>query len=168
MKPRIGVRAALASDAGAMVEVHYAAVQAIDRRHYTDDVLDAWSPSPGPARRDWLAALIGRESTLAVVAVAGDAAIAGFCIVLPGQQLLQALYVHPRCTGLGIGQGLLRDVESRCRALGVETLSLNASHNAEDFYRRCGYRAQGPVTQPLNEGVAMSATRMSKALSTDG
>lgn len=147
-----------------MVDVHYAAVQAVDRRHYSDEVISAWSPPPDARRRDWLADLIGQDSTLCTVAVADDGAIAGFCIAIPGQALLKALYVHPGFAGQGIGVKLLRAMESRCGAMGIESLQLNASRNAEAFYRRCGYETRGLVEQPLTDTVAMPATRMVKQL----
>lgn len=162
--PRILHRPATAGDAAAMVNVHYAAVQAVDRRYYSDEVISAWSPPPDASRRDWLADLICQASTLCTVAVADDGAIAGFCIAIPGQTLLKALYVHPGFAGQGIGQGLLREMESRCLAMQLESLELNASHNAEAFYRRCGYETRGPVEQPLTDKVAMPATRMVKQL----
>lgn len=161
---RISYRPALAGDAPAMVDVHYAAVQAVDRRHYSGEVLSAWSPPPDASRSRWLADLISRDSTLSSVAVSAGDAIVGFCIAIPEQVLLKALYVHPGFAGQGIGQGLLRKMEARCRALGLEALELNASYNAEDFYRRCGYEVQGPVTQPLTDAVSMGATRMVKQL----
>ncbi len=161
---RFTLRPAAAGDAAAMVDVHYAAVQAIDRRLYSDEVLAAWSPTPEESRRAWLADLVGRDTTLSLVAVSASAAIVGFCIALPGEALLKSLYVHPACSGQGIGQALLRQVEARCRALGVAVLELNASHNAVTFYRRCGYEARGPVVQPLSAVASMEATRMAKPL----
>jgi len=147
-----------------MIDVHYDAVQAVDRRYYSDAVLAAWSPPPDASRRDWLADLVSRESTLCTVAVSSGDAIVGFCIALPEQALLKALYVDPGFTGRGIGQGLLSEMEARCRALGLDALELNASLNAEAFYRGCGYEARGPVVQPLTDTVAMEATRMVKQL----
>ncbi len=143
-----------------MVDVHYAAVQAIGREHYPDDVLSAWSPPPDAGRRNWLADLIGQTSTLGTVAVADE--IVGFCIAIPTQGLLKALYVHPDFTGQGIGQGLLQRTEARCRDLGLEALELNASYNAAAFYRRSGYEALGPVAQDLTDTVVMGAIRMVK------
>mgnify|MGYP006333135357 CR=1 FL=1 len=69
--------------------------------------------------------------------------------------------------GHGIGQELLRQVEARCRELGVAALELNASYNAEAFYRRCGYEARGPVVQPLTALVTMGAIRMVRRLTSD-
>lgn len=162
--PCISHRPATAGDASAMVDVHYAAVQAVDRRYYSDEVISAWSPPPDASRRDWLTDLVSRDSTLCTVAVASDEVIVGFCIAIPESALLRALYVHPGFAGQGIGQGLLREMEARCRALGLEALELNASHNAEAFYRGCGYQARSPVVQPLTDTVAMEAVRMVKRL----
>jgi GNAT superfamily N-acetyltransferase len=162
--PRLSLRPAVPGDAAAMVEVHHAAVQAVDRRHYDEEVLAAWSPPPDSRRRDWLADFIGQASTLCSVAVTGDGAIVGFCIVLPEQALLTSLYVHPACNGQGVGRALLGDMEARCRALGVEALELNASRNAEAFYQRCGYETRGQVEQPLTGTLTMPATRMIKQL----
>lgn len=161
---RVSYRPAVVGDAPAMLDVHHAAVQAVDRRHYSGEVLSAWSPPPDASRSRWLADLIGRDSTLSTVAIAGGVAIAGFCIAIPEQALLRALYVHPERAGQGIGHGLLREMERRCRALGLESLELNASFNAAAFYRRCGYEAQGPVAQPLTDTVSMGAVRMVKRL----
>lgn len=160
--PHISYRPAVANDARGMVDVHYAAVHAIGREHYPDDVLSAWSPPPDAGRRDWLADLIRQTSTLATVAVADE--IVGFCIALPAQALLKALYVHPDFTGQGIGQALLQRTEAQCRNLGLEAVELNASYNAAAFYRRCGYEALGPVDQPLTDTVVMGAIRMVHAL----
>lgn len=165
--PHISYRAAVANDARGMIDVHYAAVRAIAHEHYPDDVLSAWSPPPDATRCDWLADLINRDSTLSRVAVSASDVIMGFCIVLPEQALLMALYVHPACNGHGIGQELLRQVEARCRELGVAALELNASYNAEAFYRRCGYEARGPVVQPLTALVTMGAIRMVRRLTSD-
>jgi putative acetyltransferase len=145
-----------------MVDVHYAAVQAIGREHYPDEVLSAWSPPPDAGRRNWLADLVVQASTLGTVAVADADGIVGFCIAIPAQGLLKALYVHPDFTGQGIGQGLLQRTEAHCRDLGLEALELNASYNAAAFYRRSGYAALGPVSQDLTDTVVMAAIRMVK------
>lgn len=165
--PHLSYRRAVADDARGMIDVHYAAVQAIGREHYPDDVLSAWSPPPDASRRDWLADLVHRDSTLCRVAVSASDAIMGFCIALPEQALLKALYVHPACSSHGIGQELLRQVEVRCRELGLAMLELNASYNAEAFYRRSGYEALGPVDQRLTDTVTMGAIRMVRRFTSD-
>lgn len=163
--PQFLYRSAVEGDASEMVEVHFASVRAIGAEHYSDAILMAWSPEPDEDRRQWLANLITKCSTICTVAVSGQNKIAGFCIALSEQAQLKALYVHPDYAGHGIGQGLLRNIEARCHACGLEELALNASYNAEGFYRRCGYATLGPSTQALNENLAMGSTHMVKRLS---
>jgi putative acetyltransferase len=156
-------RPAIPSDAPAMVEVHFASVQNVSLDCYPADVLRSWSPPPDDKRRAWLADLVAKDTAFCEVAISGDAVV-GFCIAIPGQSRLQALYIHPESSGLGIGTGLLRAVEARCRAAGGDVLELNASFNAEGFYRANGYVAIRETTQALADGTTMGAILMSKRL----
>jgi putative acetyltransferase len=164
MPPLISYRAARTSDAAAMLGVHFAAVQAIDSFHYADDIKRAWSPPPNAARQEWLSGLVSRDSVVCRVALRNETILIGFCIALPHEAQLKALYVHPDHCGSGVAKTLLRQVESQCRALGVEVLELKASHNAVGFYRHSGYQAVGPTTQPLSDTVSMAAIHMTKRL----
>lgn len=157
-------RKALESDCPELVGVHHAAVQALARGHYPDKVLAAWSPAPDEARFRWLAGVLAEEAVLCPVAEAPDGRLLGFCIASPEQSLLRAIYVHPAFAGSGVGRGLLDRVHVECRALGVTSLWLNASYNAEAFYRGCGYEVVGPVTYPLSEEASMGAIRMVRYL----
>jgi GNAT superfamily N-acetyltransferase len=159
-------RKAVEADSPRLVEVHYAAVQALAAGHYAADVLFAWSPPPDEARHSWLASLISRDAVLCTVASIPDGQIAGFCIVAPEESLLRAIYVHPEFVGRGVGRGLLERSEAHCLDRGVAELWLNASYNAEAFYVSCGYKPVGPVTYPLSEETSMGATRMVKSLAT--
>lgn len=160
--PQFLYRTAVEEDAWEMVGVHYASVRSIGTEHYSDAILLAWSPPPDEGRRQWLARLITQESVLCTAAVSSENKIGGFCIALPAQAQLKALYVHPDFARHGLGQGLLQNIEARCRALGLEALELNSSYNAEMFYRRCGYVSLGPTSHALNESIAMRAVRMIK------
>jgi GNAT superfamily N-acetyltransferase len=163
--PQFGYRAAAEDDAGEMIEVHYAAVHAVGTEYYSTAVLLAWSPSPDEGRRQWLANLIAQDSTRCTIAVSEQNKIMGFCIALPAQAQLKALYVHPDFTQQGVGHGLLHNIELQCRSCGLEALELNASYNAERFYQRGGYRALGPVDQALANGSTMGSIHMVKHFS---
>ena len=158
-------RTALKSDAREMVDVHFAAVHAIDSVHYSNDVKLAWSPPPDAARQEWLSDLISQESAICTVAVLNHDSIIGFCIALLSQAQIKALYVHPNHSRSGVGYALLQCVEARCRAIGLEALELKASYNSEAFYRHSGYEVIGPTTQPLTNTVSMAATHMVKRFS---
>jgi GNAT superfamily N-acetyltransferase len=56
---------------------------------------------------------------------------------------VDALYTQPKCLGQGIGSALLAFAEGQLHALGFASVVLNASLNAEAFYRRRGYSADG-------------------------
>ncbi|MDQ3289551.1 MAG: GNAT family N-acetyltransferase [Pseudomonadota bacterium] len=155
-------RKAVETDCPEMVAVHYAAVRAIASTHYPAEVLAAWSPEPDDARHTWLAGVVAQDAVLCTVATRPDGSIVGFCIASPGESLLRAIYVHPDFAGNGIGRGLLEQAQTACRALGVASLWLNASYNAEAFYLGCGYEVVGPVTHPLSDEALMGATRMVK------
>jgi putative acetyltransferase len=158
------IRDALESDAWAMIGVHFASVQAISTEHYSEATLLAWSPQPDEGRRQWLADLISRASTICKVAVSNENKILGFCIALTDEAQIKALYVHPRYSGHKLGQSLLQNVEAHCRTFGLEAIQLNASYNAEGFYRHCGYATLGPIVQSLSESTEMGALLMIKHL----
>ena len=157
-------RAAAINDASAMVAVHYAAVHQISDCRYPPALLAAWSPTPSADRSAWLAGLIVRPTTIAYVAESDPGEIAGFCMVVGDLKQLKALYVHPQWARRGVGQKLLDRTEGACIAAGLERLELNASFNAEAFYRAAGYRRLGPTEQPLSDGWAMAAIKMAKQL----
>lgn len=52
---------------------------------------------------------------------------------------IEGLYTDPRSAGRGIGSALLQFVERVLMSRGVERIGLEASANAEGFYRRRGY-----------------------------
>lgn len=159
-------RPATAGDAAEMVDVHFAAVRSVSPGHYSDAVLEAWSPTPDDQRRAWLASVLAQPDAVCEVAAHPGGAVVGFCLALAGWSRLQALYVHPQHSGLGIGSGLLRAVEARCLAAGVTSIELNASYNAVPFYRANGYAEVCDTTQPLADGTSMGAVLMSKPLLT--
>lgn len=157
-------RKAVSTDCPELVGVHYAAVQALAAGYYRDEVLAAWSPAPDEVRYSWLAGVLAQDAVLCTVAAAPDGTLVGFSIAAPEDSLLRAIYVHPTFARRGIGRGLLERAQTECRALGVTSLWLNASYNAEAFYLSCGYEAVGPVTYPLSEKTSMGAVRMVKHL----
>ena len=159
---RLSYRAALMSDAGELIAIHFAAVHSIGTDHYSSAVKLAWSPPPDAARQKWLSDLISQDSVMCMVAILDQETILGFGIVIPSQAQLKALYVHPDYSGSGVGGALLQCVEARCREIGLEMLELKASSNAEAFYRHSGYEAVGPTTQQLTDDVSMAATQMVK------
>ena len=90
----------------------------------------------------WIAELDGR--------VVGWGAIHG--------DRLEGLYTAPEFAGQGIGTQLLGLLEGLMRERGILAVQADASANAEEFYRRRGYRAAGDRTL---EGARPIAKRLS-------
>ena len=157
-------RTPTADDRDAMIAVHHAAVQAVSHEHYPQRILEAWSPLPDESRSAWLGGVIAAASTISCLAESVDRTVLGFGFADAESGMLKALYVHPDAAGRGVGAGLLRHLENHCRSLGISALTLNASYNAEAFYRRHGYAAMGPAEQELAGGLTMGAVRMRKML----
>lgn len=155
------LRVATLEDVPGMIDVHYASVHGISPEHYSEEILRAWSPVPDDRRKAWLSGVIAAPSTVSYVAVSSDEEVLGFCFAIPETGELKALYVHPKVSGCGLGKSLL---EHHCRARGLAELTLNASLNAEPFYRNNGYISLGPSIQALSSGEAMGAVSMFKAL----
>lgn len=50
-----------------------------------------------------------------------------------------------QCRGLGIGEAIMRCLVNQATELGFEAVYLHAQTAAAGFYRRLGFRAEGPV-----------------------
>ena len=75
---------------------------------------------------------------------------------------LEALYVVPDEVGRGVGSTLLAALESAAWHAGVPLLGLDASLNAEPFYRNHGYVWLHAARRPLTPEVRLACVRMQK------
>lgn len=165
------LRPARAEDAEAMLEAHRAAIRGTAAAFYPPAIIDAWAPLP--LRDDHVEALARRiENGVeeAVVACAIGAAapvgpsLLGFGSFVPERRELRAVYVRPEHGRRGIGSALLVTLERRARAYGLTGLVMDASINAEAFYRRHGFTALGAGYHVLRSGHRMDCIHMRKAL----
>lgn len=150
-------------DARAVLEVHYAAVHGAPINYYDEDRLDEWSP---PVDEERILTFLTRsqmEEEITRVAVQDDQ-IVGFGTVVPSLSELRACYVHPRCNRQGVGRRLVEALEDEARRSGAGWLNLNASLNAEDFYKSMGYVADGLGRHRLASGNTISCVHMYKFL----
>lgn len=160
---RLRIRAANPSDAKAIIEVHYAAVHETASGSYPRHILEAWSATPGKKRFEWMRKLIASGDE--IIIVGEDASkILGFGIVIPKVEELRALYVHPAAGRRGIGKQILHSLENRAGVLGISLLWLNASLNAEAFYRSYGYTSLARGKFRLPAGPDMNCVKMEKRL----
>jgi putative acetyltransferase len=77
------------------------------------------------------------EKVVLVEEVGGQ--VVGFGQLDPTSAVIQAVYVCPTMTRQGVGTKILRALEAAAAAQGIQELTLEASLNAVEFYRRAGY-----------------------------
>ena len=73
------------------------------------------------------------------------------------------LYVHPSAAGQGVGAMLCDALEKLAGARGAKSLTVDASDNAEQFFRKRGYVAKQRNTVTVN-GEWLANTTMQKTL----
>lgn len=160
------IRAALAGDAGAIARVHRDAVcqtRAV-AEHYDPPAILAWSGGIDGVERGLRVARAIEEGRhrYVVAEVAGE--IVGFGSVAPDEGELRAVYVRPDHAGRGIGGLLLAALESAALRAGCGRLWLDASLNAEGFYRAHGYASTSRITHAFRSGGEIACVRMEKQL----
>ncbi len=75
---------------------------------------------------------------------------------------LEALYVAPQEAGHGVGSMLLAALEQLAWRGGAKAVNLDASLNAERFYRERGYLRLHAATRVLTAEVQLACVRMQK------
>ncbi|NWD03127.1 GNAT family N-acetyltransferase, partial [Pseudomonas sp. P7779] len=75
-----------------------------------------------------------------------------------------ALFVLPGFTGRGIGKQILAYLEALAQELGIEEVILDATLNAADFYRRCGYVGDEQAIYHSPSGLQLACIPMRKHL----
>ena len=152
-------------DARAVLELHSAAVHRLAGGSYDPTILEAWAPHEVS---DELVAFFQRnpDSETRIVAER-DGRIAGFGALVIANRELRACYVHPGAARCGVGRALVAELETRARAAGLEALELDASLNAEAFYRALGYRTLRRGVHQLHRAgrdIPMPCAKMRKGL----
>ncbi len=80
--------------------------------------------------------------------------------------LVEAVYVSPSQSRQGIGLKVLRALEAMAASHGIKALTLEASLNAVEFYRRAGYVPVEEVKPSSNPKPSSATLRMRHAITT--
>lgn len=136
------LRRAKQEDARGIMEAHRAAVRERANTHYGPEIIDAWAPPDiAEERVQRLAERIAGGEFFTLVAET-DGQIVGYGQVNPQKCVLGAVYVRKNLFG-GVGQRLLTQLIQHARDGGAKFLAMDASLNAEAFYRRNGFKTTG-------------------------
>lgn len=77
---------------------------------------------------------------------------------------IRAFFIHPNYARKGIARAILARCEDEARAHGFRALELMATLPGVEFYKSCGFLAQGDFELKLNDEVKLELVPMRKAL----
>jgi putative acetyltransferase len=155
--PKPGLRPYLASDAPMLAQIFVAAIQELTGDDYNEAQQTAWATAAED--EDAFGRKLAGELTL--IATLQNSPI-GFAS-LKGADHIDMLYVHPSLAGQGVGAMLIDALEKLAGGRGAKALSVDASDNAIDFFRKHGYVAKQRNSVPRH-GEWLANTTMQKQL----
>ena len=155
--PKPALRPFLPADVPMLAAIFVAAIQELTGDDYSEVQQEAWAA----VAEDEVAFGKKLASELTLIATVQNAPV-GFAS-LKGNDHIEMFYVHPSVAGQGVGAMLCDALEKLAGARGSKTLSVDASDNALDFFRKRGYVARQRNSVTLN-GEWLANTTMQKAL----
>lgn len=93
-----------------------------------------------------------------------DCGRVGFAQYFPDIEYIEAVHVLPGYTNQGIGKQLVEKIEQIARQHGAEKIRLDASLNAEKFYRKCGYEQKQGSVYICNNGMQLPTIAFEKCI----
>ena len=155
--PKPALRPYLASDAPMLAQIFVAAIQELTGDDYNEAQQQAWATAAED--EDAFGKKLGGELTL--IATLQNSPI-GFAS-LKGADYIEMLYVHPSVVGQGVGAMLIDALEKLAGGRGAKVLSVDASDNAIDFFKKHGYVAKQRNSVPRH-GEWLANTTMQKQI----
>ncbi|WP_227357036.1 GNAT family N-acetyltransferase [Haladaptatus salinisoli] len=138
------IRPATGDDAPKISRLHTESVLAFGPAAYDETQVSAWAAKDEEPDRT----PIEDDDHHVAVAEAGEN-IVGFGHVVPGENEIRAVYVHPEHARRGVGSTVLAHLEGYALGTGSKRLELRASLNAVGFYERRGYRSVRQGTREM-------------------
>lgn len=134
--PQPGLRPFLPADVPMLAAIFTAAIQELTGDDYSEDQQEAWASVADDE------AAFGKKlaGELTLIATIQNSPV-GFAS-LKNNNHIDMLYVHPSVAGQGVGTMLCDALEKLAGARGTKTLSVDASDNALEFFRKRGYVAK--------------------------
>lgn len=161
VEPNLIIRPASTGDAEGICDVQHNAVKALAGGPYSKDILNAWHDAMTVAKI--VEAMEKPDMLVFVAEECGEGgAVVGFALMQKG--LVNAMYVHPKHQGKGVGSSLLATIERESVLSETQSLTLNASLNARPFYERHGFHVVREDVTPLNKDVSIECLVMEKTL----
>jgi putative acetyltransferase len=155
--PKPALRPFLPTDTPILATIFVAAIQELTGDDYSEAQQAAWAEAAEDE------AQFGKRlaSQLTLIATLQNSPV-GF-VSLKGPDHIDLLYVHPGAAGQGVATMLVDALEKLAGARGAKNLTVDASDNAEPFFKKRGYVAMQRNTVTIN-GEWLANTTMQKTL----
>ena len=151
------LRPFLPADAPMLAAIFTAAIEELTGDDYSSDQQEAWAAVADD--EEAFGKKLAGELTL--IATLRNAPV-GFAS-LKGKDHIDMLYVHPSAAGQGVASALLDALEKLAGARGAKNLTVDASDNAQEFFRKRGYVGKQRNSVTVN-GEWLANTTMEKTL----
>ena len=155
--PKAALRPFLPADTPVLAAIFVAAIQELTGDDYSEAQQEAWASAADDE------AELGKRlaGQLTLIATLQNSPV-GFAS-LKGPDHIDLLYVHPGAAGQGIASMLCDALEKLAGARGAKSLTVDASDNAEPFFKKRGYVGMQRNTITVN-GEWLANTTMQKTL----
>jgi putative acetyltransferase len=151
------LRPFLPEDTPVLAAIFTAAVEELTGDDYSREQQEAWA-SVAEDEEAFGKKLAGE---LTLIATLRNAPV-GFAS-LKGKDSIDMLYVHPGAAGQGVASALCDALERLAGGRGVKSLTVDASDNAQEFFKKRGYVAKQRNTVTVN-GEWLANTTMLKPI----
>src|SRR5215475_7838234 len=151
------LRPFLPADTPMLAAIFAAAIEELTGDDYSTEQQEAWAAAADD--EEAFGKKLAGELTL--IATLRNAPV-GFAS-LKGKDHIDMLYVHPSAAGQGVASALLDALEKLAGGRGAKNLTVDASDNAQDFFKKRGYVARQRNSITIN-GEWLANTTMQKTL----
>lgn len=151
------IRRAEPSDAQTAFDIRLQAIRHQCIGAYTAEQMLAWTAG---AAKDGYSDLMEKHFYLGCIQ--GEPVVTGM-LDLDNSEI-GAIFVLPGFMQQGIGLKMLSHLECLARELGLKAVNLDATLNAADFYRRCGFVGEEPAIYHAPSGLQLACVPMVKRL----
>jgi putative acetyltransferase len=155
--PSFALRPYIADDTPVLADIFRASIEGLASEDYSQSQVDAWAGAVED--EDAFEERLG--ASLALVATMEGSPVGFASLDKPDH--IDFLYVHPAVAGRGVGTMLIDAFEKLANARGVKKLTVEASDNAQEFFRHRGFKAMQRNSVPLG-GEWFANTTMEKPL----
>lgn len=156
----LSIRRASGKDAGIASAIRRAAILAECADAYPQDLLQRWVDN---SIRDEL--LTDPANEFYVLERDGEVVATGMLNTSTGR--LDAIFVAPHATRMGLARRMIEHLEQRAVALGLSQLVLDSTLNATGFYRKLGFAGEQESVYESPKGITLACVPMEKVLQSD-